>query len=603
MFFKKTKGEGFPLQKTGSGSVVVKYSKPKILLMDMGYETEDFLKKEGYNVAAGSFGTPYNVEKSDSYLPVIRNGKLPFNLSEQEIIVINLWVTSILNKPLGNKETPPGENDWWASCSVGLIDPRPRLMASVQDDFERIYSYGGVFIVFADSKVLQNLIFARIANEGYGKSFRTEKSILYDNWSFLKTTDYITVNSTQGEEIIINDGSFNQILSEHVKGAIYRCTISSEKRNDEHFQQDWTALAKNKFGGIVAYSIISKIHKGLILIFPQLNDKPHFLAKLFNEILPDLSPHLFPHLEGILWTQRPEYEHPKVLDLKYRIEEVLEEARKRAAMLEKDIDEERAALAFLHELITGTDKALVKAVKKTLEVLGFKNVADVDEEMEKIGDKGAKREDLQIHDDTPTLLIEVKGISGIPKDAAALQGWKYVAPRMKEWDRTDVQALSIIDHQRKLPPLERDNRNCFREDIIINAEEHGFGLLTTWDLFRLTRSYLKNGWNHQNIKPLFYQHGRIDAVPRHYEFVGEVEDFWEKVKAVGVRLKASELKVGDRIAFELPVEFEEQDVESLQVEKEIVSIAKLGNLAGILTHFTKDQARKGVRVFRVKNKG
>ncbi|MFQ5882745.1 MAG: hypothetical protein ACE5I9_09795 [Candidatus Methylomirabilales bacterium] len=293
------------------------------------------------------------------------------------------------------------------------------------------------------------------------------------------------------------------------------------------------------------------------------------------------------------------YELPRILELKNKIRQIEEEARQQVVALGKAMDEERTAMAYLHDLITAKGRPLVSAVKRTLEVLGFQSIVDVDQEMRKAGDTSPMRQDLQIHDASPILLIEVKGISGLPKDAEALQVWKYVAPRMREWNRTDIQGLAIINHQRNLPALDRENKAPFREDILTNAKEQKFGLLTTWDLFRLTRSYLKNGWKHEYIKGLFYQSGRIDPVPKHYEFIGVVEHFWEKAEAVGVRIEMAALRKGDRIAFELPVEFEEQTVESLQVDKKPVDQAEIGMLAGILTNLTREQAKKRIRVFRV----
>jgi hypothetical protein len=64
---------------------------------------------------------------------------------------------------------------------------------------------------------------------------------------------------------------------------------------------------------------------------------------------------------------------------------------------------------------------------------------------------------------------------------------------MREWKRTDIRGLAIRNHQRNLPALERENRYTFSGDVIANAEEQDFGLLIAWDLFRLLRSYFKNG--------------------------------------------------------------------------------------------------------------
>ena len=75
-----------------------KYYYHKILLIDLKDEIKTVLKAEGYNVEAGSFGVPYRVPKDDTLFPVITNGSLPSNLTEREIIVIDLVPTDILNQ-------------------------------------------------------------------------------------------------------------------------------------------------------------------------------------------------------------------------------------------------------------------------------------------------------------------------------------------------------------------------------------------------------------------------------------------------------------------------------------------------------------------------
>ena len=77
----------------------IKYHKPKILLIDLPSELTNKLKSAGFNVSAGTFGTPYKVEVSDNYQTVIPNPNLP-NFSEQEIIIIDLTAPSILNSPV-----------------------------------------------------------------------------------------------------------------------------------------------------------------------------------------------------------------------------------------------------------------------------------------------------------------------------------------------------------------------------------------------------------------------------------------------------------------------------------------------------------------------
>jgi hypothetical protein len=86
---------------------------------------------------------------------------------------------------------------------------------------------------------------------------------------------------------------------------------------------------------------------------------------------------------------------------------------------------------------------------------------------------------------------------------------------MKELKRLDVQALSIINHERHKPALQRENQSPFRDVILENARQHNFGVMTTWDLYRLARGAGRNEWVPATLIPLFYQHARISPIPPH----------------------------------------------------------------------------------------
>ena len=135
--------------------------------------------------------------------------------------------------------------------------------------------------------------------------------------------------------------------------------------------------------------------------------------------------------------------------------------------------------------------------------------------------------------------------------------------------------------------------------ILDSATEQHLGLMTTFDLYCLVRSFLKNNWKHENIKELFIQSGHISIVPLHYQYVGVIENYWEKVGAVGIRVEENAIKRGDKISFELPIEFEEMNVDSLQVENTPAEIAEVSMLAGIKTNLSKEILKKGIRVFRI----
>lgn len=136
-----------------------KYLKPKILLIDLPDTVLDNVRSAGFNVSSGTFGSPYRVELGDGYQPVIVKASLP-NYTEQEIIFIDLTPPKTINTPEGEKKTSEGELDWWCKCNRGEIDPRPRVMHSLQGDLNRILNYGGLFVIFAQPRLLQKQVLA-----------------------------------------------------------------------------------------------------------------------------------------------------------------------------------------------------------------------------------------------------------------------------------------------------------------------------------------------------------------------------------------------------------------------------------------------------------
>jgi hypothetical protein len=457
-----------------------KFKKPKILLIDLPEEVLKGIQSLGFNASAGTFGSPYRVAKSDDYCPLISKHNLP-NYSEQDIIFIDLNPPKTLNKPVGEKLTSDGEPDWWAKCSQGKIDPRPRIMLFVQKSSDRIIQHGGLFVIFAQPRLHQDLIFGK-------KEFpyRVDKirDIEYDNWAFLSISSLLNIEYDSGEEINVIDYESDHQLIHFLKKYLY------DFRYDATFypyseKTKWIPILRNKFGKDVGGLILSSDSKGIVLILPQNSKKTDIIIGLLQEVLPDLSCHLFPEAEGARWLERPEYELDSVLKYKSDEDAIKQRAKKELDELEMKINEERDKLGFLHGIITKTGDDLVADVKSALQSLGFDKIKDIDEELRENGLTGQKQEDLQIHDSSPTLLVEVKGVSGHPSESDTTQVVKYVNRRMREWDSTRVHGVSIINHQRNLPGLERDNVNVFSGAQVKDAENQDVTLVSTWDLFLL----------------------------------------------------------------------------------------------------------------------
>lgn len=458
----------------------VRYKKPKILTLDLPVSLAERLRAAGYNVMPGTLGRPYKVQKGDGYVPVVVKASVP-NFAEQEIVVIDLEPPETAEGPEGQKVTSLGELDWFAKASTGVIDPRPRVMTWLQDDSDRILKSGGVFVIFADSRLRQSTVLAAVVSN-YFRDFQVRQDIDADNWSILTSLspDHLKIEADYGTEIKVSEGLglLTPFLRRHLAGATFSATFHplyplSENGNGPIF----FPLATSKFGDTVAGGLLPREKgEGIVLILPQLEDKEAAVLDLIQTALPEILPRLFPDHEGGRWVHRDEYEHPSILERKVAQLEVQRKANEEVARLDREIDAERDRCGFLHGLLTKSGKALVTDVKRALEFVGFQKVVDVDE----VDDAEAnKQEDLQILDGSPSLLLEIKGLAGMPTEGDTLQVTKYVLRRIRQWKRTDVVGLSLVNHQRNLPALERNHANAFTEHQVQDAKQNDTGLMTT----------------------------------------------------------------------------------------------------------------------------
>jgi hypothetical protein len=573
-----------------------KYDKPKIMLIDMPEKTAEVLSNQGYNVSVGSFGSPYKVPQSDSYQPVICNGHLP-NVTEQEIVIIDLDEPAILKEPKGEKHTSDGEEDWWASCNQGVIDPRPRGMAIHQKSFDRILSHGGLFVIFAKNRETQKMKFGRIAH--YGLEGR---NIDYDNWSFLSCLNEscIEINYDSGKEMFCADKKniLSGLLETTIKDSTFCCTL---QRGYNINEPTWVPLLKNKYESTVSVAIARAYKEDKytwILIFPQFNNKADFVLDLF-QLLPNLSLHLFPYYEGNLWLHKQEYELPGVNRLEEEKKATKQKCDGEIGIINSKIEKEKEENKYWYDLIRETGDPLVQAVIKTLHILGFEQVVDVDKESRVNGTSGSLREDIQIKDKSPILIVDVKGIIDLPSDAEATQAHRHATMRMKEWDRTDINCLTIINHQRNIPPLDRENNRPYRQELLDGASQIDSGLMTAWDLYRLLRSFLRNKWNTENIKPLFYKSQRISIIPTNYKYVGKIEQIWKQAEAFSVIIEGAILENPDKIGIETEIEIVEFTIASLKLNDQTIKKAEMGNEIGVKTNQFPNNIKKGMHVYKV----
>jgi len=389
---------------------------------------------------------------------------------------------------------------------------------------DRIHAHGGVLIVITAMPATQPYVRARVESNYRGRpDIRVLADADMSNWSAASTLSDIHATADFGEQMKPTDPAVKIGLGPSMWQGRFGATLEAGYNNETWY----ISLATNRYDKDVAAVLVPRKDSGsgLVVFLPPVARIDEVIFDLVNGFLQRVAPELYELGDASEWTSQDAYEHDSVRELQEEVTAVRARAESDIADLESQIATQRDEHQHLHTLLTGTGDPLVAAIITTLKGLGFSDVRDVDAEKEAAGDDGRKREDLHIFEDGRSpILGEVKGIGGLPKESNALQVGKYLAPRIKEWETTKLRGLSIVNHQRHLPPAQREHVNVFQDDVLTTAKGQEITLLTTWELFVLARNARRLGWSHEQVRPIFYADGRPDLIPSHY--VPDVSVMW-----------------------------------------------------------------------------
>lgn len=274
-----------------------KFNHPKLLLLDLDTDVADTLREKWTNVVTASLGTPYTVEQSAGFAPVIQHKALEGH-NEVDVVIVDLSIYDMDSRPSGAPHRPKGELDLWAKCDMGYIDARVRTVLQESSAFERILNNGGIFVVFAAQRVPLTFVMGCLTPYGFNR----ERQMDSDVWSITSELRDMNVNDDAGEEIqVVSTSPVGTVLAKHLDMARFDCTLEGGyRKNDE-----WQPLAVNKFGHTVG--LMRQRGKGLTIVLPQIAQKAAFLQELMAAALPELSPHLFPDIERGRWINQIEY--------------------------------------------------------------------------------------------------------------------------------------------------------------------------------------------------------------------------------------------------------------------------------------------------------
>ena len=104
-------------------------------------------------------------------------------------------------------------------------------------------------------------------------------------------------------------------------------------------------------------------------------------------------PIFFPYLESN-WIENDEYDFISMQKLKQERNNLVKSTQKRIHEIDENLSMERGKYEFIYDIVENTGDDLVNSVKKCLELIGFKDVEDVDKEIEKEGKKKRRFKDM-----------------------------------------------------------------------------------------------------------------------------------------------------------------------------------------------------------------
>lgn len=328
----------------------------------------------------------------------------------------------------------------------------------------------------------------------------------------------------------------------------------------------------NQNGEIISYLEFSdRINT---IVFPQINKKTDFLFDFLSTIAPSIFPEQFPFSTTFEWKKHEEYWLPNHSNLLEQESAIKKEYELKLTDCKEKIKENLIKFDFLHQIIIASGSSLVKSLIQYFSWLGFTKITDLDNTKSK---SGILEEDIQIEIPEGLLVIECKGIGGTSTDADCSQISKIRHRRCKERGKFDVFALYIVNHQRFLPPVKRQNPP-FTTHQIVDAKNDELGLLTTWQLFTLYFDIENKICTKEEARKAILKNGLIDFKPKNMIYVFEPEEFFNNGFVCIVKVKDIPLKIKDKLVIEKNGRFEKAEIIDIQLNGISVQNASSGEL-------------------------
>lgn len=551
-FSRKSKGvgSGVDIMKNEPKAEAVKSipnDVPMICTFDLEREAVELLEKNLFNCVTGSLGGVMEVPNTqrDSQHLLQAQHLIPENLHEFDISIVDLGcknrVAYSRNEHLDLKHV--GANVTYALLSQfpqHVFDFKPFGVNALRTRLEDFLSKGSILIIFSDSKNIVDYQLVKIASNGntYDDRLNHSNMNFYNDFPKAinrKGTRVKPVESSLGlTELVLKymqEGEYS-VVFEHPEHWDY--SLNKRVLNNE-----FVPLALNGGGEIVSY--VHDVSGGTVFVFPQVSDKGSFLYELFNVHLAQHFPKIFPYSGQFGWLDDGSYPLPGEAEL-------LCEKVKLQNKYQKDIEQNQKSLAaikedskFLRDILTESGDKLVSAIKVYLEWLGFDSVVNMDETQH-----DGFEEDLQVDCGDKLLVVEVKGIGGTSTDKACSQISKIKFRRAEQRGRFDVFGLYIVNHQRYVSPVDRQNPP-FTDHQVNDARLDKRGLVTTYDLYRAYFLVVGGVIKKEYVREQLFQFGVVGFHPSGMISFGQPREMYKNNTILILDIDKVSLAIGMRL--------------------------------------------------------
>ena len=331
------------------------------------------------------------------------------------------------------------------------LNPSKKI-ADLQRDFLKVLSNKGTIIVFSGYSTIR-----KRPELAFGKHIHIHKLKISSFFPFIPTKDYnpqggslrkFNTMSEDLQDLFFSEGKIN-----------FRWFWVLDK---DDFSGNCKALAYNTQGDTISGIFFHE--KGSVFVIPRSDDNRKIIRNILRNVLllDDIINHIletddidFSREETPLWVE--DYD---VLGKEKLLQEIQHK------------EDQVKYVERIKKLLYSKGRTLEKTVRMVLESFDFNNFRKTKEKL-----------DLVFEDGSIRFVSEIKGSDNVAKPKNAKQLYEWIENEMQKQPPKEVKlkGLFIFNAERKKRPDEREKP--FHKNLIKEAKENGWGLLTTLELF------------------------------------------------------------------------------------------------------------------------